>query len=86
MIPKQLQWKHIAGDKSQWIGEVKSVSYIRFVIEKTQNGKYLITPNVDGIRKLIVRELEYAKSLSQEQFNGYAMSLFDTQNIKHDCN
>lgn len=80
MIPKPLQWKYV-GDKEQlWVGEIKNSSHIRFVLVELEEGKYLIKPSLDGIRKLIVRGLDYAKFMAQEQFNGYANNLFENNN------
>jgi hypothetical protein len=77
MKVKSLQWKCVGAEEKQWIGEVKDNTQIRFVLEELNDGKYLIQPNLDGIRKLVVRNLVYAKFMAQEQFNGYAKNLFD---------
>lgn len=77
MKPKSLQWKYIGDKERLWIGELKGNSHVRFVLEELEEDKFLIKPNLDGIRKLIVRGLAYAKMMAQEQLNGYAKSLFE---------
>ncbi len=70
--PRQLNW---TTDIDKWTGEISGTS-VCFCIEPTGEDKYRLSSNIEGIRKLVLRELEQAKNMAQEQFETYVRSLF----------
>jgi hypothetical protein len=79
IIPKKLQWKYVAHEKL-WIGTLQNNYSVRFELHEQIDGKYLMKSNLDGIRKLIVRDLHNAKMMAQENFNTYAFGLLSLEN------
>ena len=73
MNVKKLQWEIIQGI---WIGQLPN-TLIRFEVTPTNENKYAVSSNLDGIRKLIIRGIDEAKQFAQEQFQSYVMSLLD---------
>ena len=71
MTPKKLQWSYIK-EYDSWRAKIKGDNRIWFIIEKRPLQKFLIVSNISGVRNLIVRDFEYAKSLAQENFNDYS--------------
>lgn len=80
VIPKTLQWKYSGCRDKIWIGELTDSTNIRFELHELDNNKYLMKTNLDGIRKLIIRDLDNAKMLAQEHFNTYAPGLLNLKN------
>ena len=81
--PKTLQWRLINNHDEIWIGEIIGSLNSRFELHELGNDKYLIQSNLDGIRKLVVRSLDHAKTMAQENFNTYALGLLEGSKIKN---
>ena len=79
--PKELQWKLIPGMPiSQWIGSIKGHgTSIWFVVKSIPGSdQYSIRNDIDGIPNTGCKGLPKAKSIAQELFNGYVLSLLQT--------
>jgi len=80
VIPKTLHWKYSGNQDEIWIGELSDSFNIRFELHKLDSNKYLMKTNLEGIRKLIIRDLDNAKMMAQEHFNTYALGLIKEEN------
>ena len=76
MKVKSLHWKYIKGTSSVWVGELAEPSLlIRFELQEIEEDKYHMTSNIEGIRSLIIRGIDNAKNMAQEQLNTYATGI-----------
>lgn len=80
VIPKTLHWKYSCNQDKIWIGELSDSSNVRFELHELDNDKYLMKSNLDGIRKLVIRDFDNAKMMAQEHFNAYALGLIKDEN------
>lgn len=80
VIPKTLHWKYSGSKDKIWIGELRDSSNIRFELHELNNNKYIMKSNLNGIRKLVIRDLDNAKMMAQEHFNTYALGLIEEEN------
>ena len=80
VIPKTLHWEFTGGKDKIWIGELPDSFNVRFELHELDDDKYLMKSNLDGIRKLIIRDIDNAKLMAQEHFNTYVRGLIKDEN------